>query len=120
MPDHPRYIVWSPTGPTPPRATHVFRHEAIRAAHSMARQHPGQQFYVCELIDLCETALVKHTDIRETREEEERRLAGERAREVAEAVERAKAPPEAGKEPLLHEDGTHRNGCPCSDCDLPF
>lgn len=40
------WLIWSPTGPTPPRVRLTTRSEAKRAAEEMARMHPGQEFYV--------------------------------------------------------------------------
>jgi len=42
------YIIWSPTGPTPPRAQHYSREEADKVCQAMAGRHPRQEFYVME------------------------------------------------------------------------
>lgn len=40
------YIVWSPTGPTPPRHRHDDFDSADREAKRLARVHPGNEFFV--------------------------------------------------------------------------
>lgn len=49
IPDAGRFfIVWSPTGATPPKCTHKSHQQAARAAWDMARQFPDQTFYVMQ------------------------------------------------------------------------
>lgn len=49
-PDHLRseefWIVWSPTGPTPPRKCYEVQRLAEDAAEAMAKRHPSAIFYV--------------------------------------------------------------------------
>lgn len=40
------FIVWSPDGDTPPKVQHPSHKSAHHAAHRMAKEHPGQTFYV--------------------------------------------------------------------------
>ena len=42
------YIVWSPSGPYPPKVEHSDLVEAEQAALAMARRHPGQTFIVMQ------------------------------------------------------------------------
>lgn len=44
------WMVWSPTGSTPPRVRHANYAEAVRAAEDMARSHPNQEFYVMQAV----------------------------------------------------------------------
>ena len=60
--DEQFYLVWSPQGPTPPRVTHESYGPAACAANDMARQHPGQDFYVLKAL----THIVK-TEVSVTR-----------------------------------------------------
>ena len=39
------WIVWSPTGSTPPKRRHNTHDEAMRVCKEMAESHPGQTFY---------------------------------------------------------------------------
>lgn len=50
------WLIWSPTGPTPPRRRIDTRAEAKRIAEDMAQRHPGQRFYVLR----AECVSVKH------------------------------------------------------------
>ena len=43
---HAFWLLWSPTGPTPPRNRHASESEAKRVATDMAVRHPGQEFFV--------------------------------------------------------------------------
>jgi hypothetical protein len=52
------WIVWSPTGLTPPRVQHANYDEAKSAAESMARQNPGHEFYA-----LCAVSVSRKTDV---------------------------------------------------------
>ena len=40
------YIVFSPTGPTPPMVIHKSHGAAFSACHFMAARHPDQKFFV--------------------------------------------------------------------------
>lgn len=44
------YLVWSPTGPTPPRVRHPTKHEARNVCLKMAREHPGADFYIVKAL----------------------------------------------------------------------
>ncbi len=44
------FIVWSPTGTTPPRIVHGDAQEAIAAANDMSRIHRGQTFHALAII----------------------------------------------------------------------
>lgn len=46
----PVYIVWSPTGHTPPRVTHTTPESALEAASAQARDVPGHEFNVCKVV----------------------------------------------------------------------
>lgn len=46
----PFYILWNPKGRTPPRVEFITLDEAERAAKTMARVHPGQEFYVMQMV----------------------------------------------------------------------
>lgn len=46
----PFYILWNPKGTTPPRVEFITLDEAERAAKNMARMHPGQEFYVMQMV----------------------------------------------------------------------
>lgn len=41
-----RFMVWSPEGKSAPKVTHSTHQEAFAIAHVMAKQYPGQSFYV--------------------------------------------------------------------------
>jgi hypothetical protein len=41
-----QFVIFNPTYPRPPRVWHVSRADAIRIAQSMARENPGETFYV--------------------------------------------------------------------------
>lgn len=41
-------VVWSPDGETPPKVAHTTHGSAHRAAHLLAKKHPGQTFFVME------------------------------------------------------------------------
>lgn len=40
------YIVWSPNGEAPPKVAHESHNAACHAAWMMAKQYPGQTFYI--------------------------------------------------------------------------
>lgn len=44
----PFWLVWCPTGSTPPRFQHDSRESAEREAELLAHTHPGKTFYVVE------------------------------------------------------------------------
>lgn len=46
MPKLGRYIVWSPTGETPPKVAHATHQAAHYAAQVMAKAVPGASFFV--------------------------------------------------------------------------
>lgn len=46
------FILWSPTGPTPPRRLHQTKHQAQQVAEKMAREHPGQEFFVMRTVSV--------------------------------------------------------------------
>ena len=111
MPE-PRFIVWSPTGPTSPRVTHHDHDDARTAARSMARLHRGQRFYVCELVDRFEAVEVVHVDL-----QHERHLA-DLARLTA--AEGEMLGPVDAVEPAPVVAEPHIRGCKCAGCDIPF
>jgi hypothetical protein len=43
------WIVWSPESNLPPRVKHSCEQEAMAVAESMAKRHPTQSFYACEV-----------------------------------------------------------------------
>lgn len=43
-----KFIIWSPTGTTPPRVRFATHHAAQEIAETMARRYPGQEFFVME------------------------------------------------------------------------
>lgn len=47
------WIVWSPTGVTPPRNKHPSHGAALYVAMQMAEKHPTQEFYVMSAKNLC-------------------------------------------------------------------
>lgn len=53
------WIVYSPTGSSPPRIRHTSREDALVAAESMARQHPNQEFFVMEAMTLSRSVTVQ-------------------------------------------------------------
>jgi hypothetical protein len=61
MPD-PFYLVWSPTGPTPPRVRHASRAEAKAEAERLARINRGTEFFV-----VCATDRLLVDDLRHDR-----------------------------------------------------
>ncbi len=46
-----KYIVWNPASHLPPKVTHPDRQTAIRVAGRMAHENPGQEFFVCKLVN---------------------------------------------------------------------
>lgn len=48
MTQRPFWIVFCPTGPTPPTVKHQDVGSATREAERLARAHRGQEFYVME------------------------------------------------------------------------
>ena len=42
----PFWILWCPTGPTPPRVRFSTEKQALKVAEKMAAEHPGQEFFV--------------------------------------------------------------------------
>ena len=42
------FIVWCPTGPTPPKHRHEVREHAVQEAERLARAHPGNEFFVMQ------------------------------------------------------------------------
>jgi hypothetical protein len=49
------WIVWSPTGTTPPRNKHPSHGAALWVATQMAVKHPGQEFYVMSAKAVCQS-----------------------------------------------------------------
>lgn len=47
----PFFLVWSPSGPTPPTFRHQSRQSAVIEAKRMARLHRGQKFFVLATTD---------------------------------------------------------------------
>ncbi|WP_042297134.1 hypothetical protein [Paraburkholderia bannensis] len=47
----PFYLVWSPTGQTPPTFKHQSRQSAVMEAERLARAHRGQKFFVLATTD---------------------------------------------------------------------
>jgi hypothetical protein len=44
------WLVWSPTGSTPPKHRHLTEQLAVQEAERLAKAHPGQLFVVLESI----------------------------------------------------------------------
>lgn len=47
------WIVWSPSGKTPPRHRHYNRYSAVKEAERLARLHGGDEFFVLEAWGKC-------------------------------------------------------------------
>ena len=66
-----QYIIWNPKSPNPPTVVQHTRPEAIRIAGRMAHENPGQEFYVCKLVNVASqsapipqpTRVVTYTDL---------------------------------------------------------
>ncbi len=52
------YLVWCPNGPTPPTYRHETEGNARREAERLAREKPGQEFFV-----LRSTGVAKKVDV---------------------------------------------------------
>ena len=68
--EHPRFwLVWSPTGPTPPSFRHPTELSASKEAERLAREYPGNSFYTLEAKAFCEhqgfewTVLEKNSEL---------------------------------------------------------
>lgn len=46
------WLVWSPTGSTPPSHRHEFVHSAIAEAERLARSAPNAKFYVLKATEM--------------------------------------------------------------------
>jgi hypothetical protein len=59
------YIVWSPTGHTPPQIKHETRPGAVAEAERLARSNPGHDFYVMAASDMRAVPMkrIKFSDI---------------------------------------------------------
>jgi hypothetical protein len=44
------WLVWSPSGSTPPKHRHLTEQQAVHEAERLAKEHPGQLFVVVESI----------------------------------------------------------------------
>ena len=53
------WIIWSPTSKQAPQKRFFSPDQARAVAHSMAEQHPGQEFYVCKLEGVAVKPLVQ-------------------------------------------------------------
>jgi len=66
----PFWIIWTPTGSTPPKVRHSIRGEAVSEAERLARLTPGAEFYVLEAYGCCKKSDVQWT-LADGQEEEE-------------------------------------------------
>lgn len=57
------WLVWSPTGPTPPRCRHVSEDLARAEAKRLAIAHRGQRFYVLQASSFAEVEPVPVREI---------------------------------------------------------
>lgn len=57
----PFWLVWSPTGKTPPSRRHDLKEEATTEAERLARATPGAEFYVLEAHACCRKSDVQWT-----------------------------------------------------------
>lgn len=58
------WMVYSPTGTSPPRRKHGSLAEATRVAEEMAERHPTQEFYVMEAMRLSKRITVTTIDLK--------------------------------------------------------
>ncbi|ACC71084.1 hypothetical protein PPMP20_04330 [Paraburkholderia phymatum] len=64
---NPFFLVWSPTGETPPSFKHQSRQSAVNEAERLARLHRGKKFYVLastdsRMVDDRQRTTFTHTD----------------------------------------------------------
>ncbi|HEX6022538.1 MAG TPA: hypothetical protein VFZ00_11125 [Solirubrobacter sp.] len=63
------WIVWCPNGKQPPKARHRTRDAAIKEAFRLARQAPGEEFFVMETCGVARKTDVEWASARDPDEE---------------------------------------------------
>ena len=54
-----KHLLWNPASITPPSKPMVSRKQAFKVAGVMADKEPGQKFYVCHILEVIESELVR-------------------------------------------------------------